>query len=174
MRKERSLGIKSSCICFKEPIENSKKIGIRIFLSHKKEWNNAIYSNMDGSRDYHSKLSEVSQTERNKYLMLSLICWIFKKMVQINIYKTYRVTDMGNNLMVVCAQSYQTNCGPMDSSPSGSFVHVIFQASILDQVAIPFSRGSSWPRDQIQVSCIADRFFTIWVTREAQCYSYQG
>ena len=50
---------------------------------------------------------------------------------------------MEKNLMVVCAQSYQTNCGPMDSSPSGSFVHVIFQASILDQIAILFSRGSS-------------------------------
>ena len=29
-------------------------------------------------------------------------------------------------------------------------------------IAIPFSRGSSWPRDQTQVSCIAGRFFTIW------------
>ena len=65
------------------------------------------------------------------------------KMVQINIYKPYRVTDMENNLMDVCAKTYQTNCGPMDSSPSGSFVHVIFQASILDQIAILFSRGSS-------------------------------
>ena len=35
--------------------------------------------------------------------------------------------------------------------------------------AIPFSRGFSWPRDQNQVSHIAGRFFTIWVTREALC-----
>ena len=34
-------------------------------------------------------------------------------------------------------------------------------------VTIPFSRGSSRPRDQTQVFCIADRFFTIWATREA-------
>ena len=34
-------------------------------------------------------------------------------------------------------------------------------------VAIPFSRGSSWVRDQTGVSCIADRFFTIWTAREA-------
>ena len=33
-------------------------------------------------------------------------------------------------------------------------------------VAIPFSRGSSQPRDQTQVSCIAGGFFTIWATRE--------
>jgi len=31
---------------------------------------------------------------------------------------------------------------------------------------IPFSRESSWPRDQTQVSCIADRLLTIWATRE--------
>ena len=38
---------------------------------------------------------------------------------------------------------------------------------ILEWVAIPFSREYSWPRDQTQVSCIAERFFTIWATREA-------
>ena len=36
------------------------------------------------------------------------------------------------------------------------------------QVAISFSTGSSWPRDQTQVSCIAGRCFTVWATREAQ------
>ena len=43
----------------------------------------------------------------------------------------------------------------------------ILQARILEWVAIPFSRGSSQPRDQTQVFCIAGRFFTIWVTRKA-------
>ena len=42
-----------------------------------------------------------------------------------------------------------------------------FQAKILEWVATPFSRGSSQPRDQTQVSCIAGGFFTIWATREA-------
>ena len=41
------------------------------------------------------------------------------------------------------------------------------QARILEWVAIPFSRGSSRPRDWIWVSCIAGRFFTLWATREA-------
>ena len=41
---------------------------------------------------------------------------------------------------------------------------------ILEWVAFPFSRGSSHPRDQTQVSHIAGRFFTIWTTREAQEY----
>ena len=43
-----------------------------ILLSHKNEWNNAICSNMDGPRDYHI-LREVSQTEKDKYHMISLI-----------------------------------------------------------------------------------------------------
>ena len=54
----------------------------------------------------------------------------------------------------------------MDCSLPGSSVHGILQARILEWVAIPFSRGSSQPRDQTQVSCIVGRFFTIWVLRE--------
>ena len=45
--------------------------------------------------------------------------------------------------------------------------HGILQARILKWVAFPFSRGSSQPRYQTQVSHIAGRFFTSWVTREA-------
>ena len=47
-------------------------------------------------------------------------------------------------------------------------VHGILQARILELVAFPFSRGSSQPRDQIQVSHMAGRFFTNLATREAQ------
>ena len=46
-------------------------------------------------------------------------------------------------------------------SPPGSSVHGILQARILKWVAIPFSRGSSQPRDQTWVFRIAGRFFTI-------------
>ena len=49
----------------------------------------------------------------------------------------------------------------------GSPVHGILQARILEWVAIPFSRGSSWPRDPTRLSHIAGRFFTIWATRKA-------
>ena len=42
----------------------------------------------------------------------------------------------------------------------------ISQARILRWVAMPSSRGSSQPRDQTQISCIAGGFFTIWATRE--------
>ena len=54
----------------------------------------------------------------------------------------------------------------MNCSPPGSACHGILQSRILEWVAIPFSRRSSWTRDQTQVSCIADRFFTIWATRK--------
>ena len=51
-------------------------------------------------------------------------------------------------------------------------VHRILQARILEWVAVPFSRGSSQPRDQTQVSHIVGRFFTSWATMEAQeCWS---
>ena len=56
----------------------------------------------------------------------------------------------------------------MDCSLPGSSVHGILQARILEWEAILFSRGSSWLRDQTQVSCTAGRFFTVWATREAQ------
>ena len=64
-------------------------------------------------------------------------------------------------------QSCLTLCDPMDYT-----VHGILQARILEWVVFSFSRGSSEPRDQTQVSCIADTFFTSWATREAQEGAY--
>ena len=51
--------------------------------------------------------------------------------------------------------------------PMDYIVHGILQTRIWEWVAVPFSRGSSQPRDQTQVSRIAGAFFTIWDTREA-------
>ena len=65
------------------------------------------------------------------------------------------------------AQSCLTLFDPMDRSSPGSSVHGIFQARVLEWVAISFSRGSSQPRDWTWVSCTAGRRFTIWATREA-------
>ena len=50
---------------------------------------------------------------------------------------------------------------PMNCSPPGSSVHGILQAGILEWVAMLSSSGSSQPRDQTWVFCIAGRFFTI-------------
>ena len=58
----------------------------------------------------------------------------------------------------------------MQSDPIDYTVHGIFQAIILEWIAVPFSRGSFQPRDQTQVSRITGRFFISWTTREAQEY----
>ena len=68
-------------------------------------------------------------------------------------------------------QSCPTLCDPMDCNLPGSSVHGILHARILEWVAMPSSRGSSWPRNWTPVSCIAGKFFTVWATREAQLVS---
>ena len=72
------------------------------------------------------------------------------------------------NYIVCVTSSCPTLCDPMDWSPPGSSVHGILQARLLEWVAIPFCRGSSWPRDRTWDSCTAGRFFTHWATREVQ------
>ena len=65
------------------------------------------------------------------------------------------------------AQSCLTLCYRVEYSPPGSSVRGIFEARILEWVAISFSRGSSQPRDRSQVSRIAGRCFNLWAIREA-------
>ena len=70
----------------------------------------------------------------------------------------------------VCAQSCATLCNPMDWGLPDSSVHGIFQARILEWVAISSSRVSSKPRDQTHVShisCIGRQILYHWVTWEA-------
>ena len=67
------------------------------------------------------------------------------------------------------AQSCPTLCKPIDCRPPGSFVHGIHQARILEWMAIPCSRESSWSRDRTWISCIAGIIFTVWATKEAPC-----
>ena len=62
-------------------------------------------------------------------------------------------------VVVLVTQLCLTLCDSMDCSPPGSSVPGILQAKILEWIAMPFSRGSSQPRDQTQVPCIAGRFF---------------
>ena len=90
------------------------------------------------------------------------------------INKVSRQTERHNCTMKVkVAQLCLTLWDPMDCSPPGSSLHRILQARILEWVAIPFSRGSSPPRDQNLFSRIAGGFFTIWATREANNYLVQ-
>ena len=72
---------------------------------------------------------------------------------------------------VLVTQSCLTLCNCI---PPVSSAHGILQARMLEWVAIPSYRGSSQPRDQTHVSCIAGRFFTVWATRKAWELQYQA
>ena len=67
-----------------------------------------------------------------------------------------------------------TLCDPMDCNPPGSSVCGIFQASILEWVAMSSSRGSSQPKDQTHVSGIGKCFLYHWATWEARGYTWEG
>ena len=69
-------------------------------------------------------------------------------------------------LLLLIIESCPTLWDPMDCSLPSSSVHGVLQARILEWVATSFSRGFSQPKYWTQVSCIAGRFFTVWVTRE--------
>ena len=77
------------------------------------------------------------------------------------------------NIVCLVAQLCLTLCKTMDYSLTGCSVLGVLQARILEWVAIPFSRKSSWLRDRTWVFCIAGRFFTSWATKEARFYQQQ-
>ena len=85
---------------------------------------------------------------------------IYVRYVDLVGYLVFRRLSMKDG-KVKAAQLYLTLCDPVDCSPPVSSVHGILQARILKWVAIPFSRGSSQPRDQTQVSRTAGGFFTV-------------
>ena len=64
---------------------------------------------------------------------------------------TYVYTHISGKVKVKVTQSCLTLCNPMDCSLPGSSVHGIFQTRILEWATVPFSRGSSQPRDWTQV-----------------------
>ena len=81
-------------------------------------------------------------------------------------YRSFYKLSKVLKVKVLVTQLCLTLCDPMDYSLPGSSVQGILQARIMKWVVIPFSRGSSQPRDWSWVSCIAGRFFTIWATRK--------
>ena len=81
-----------------------------------------------------------------------------------------RVTQMSWWWWFSCS-AMSNSCIPVDCSWPGSSVPGNLHARILKWVAISISRGSSWPRNRVQVSSIAGRFFISWAMREAQLTS---
>ena len=95
---------------------------------------------------------------------LVLLCFQFPSQAPIFSHRTPIPTNIWK--MCVCAWSLQlcpTLCELMDCSPPCSSVCGILQVRILEWVAMPSSRGSSWPREWTSISCvfcIAAEFFT--------------
>ena len=118
-----------------------------ILLSRKKECIWTSSNEVDEPRAYYT---EWSKSEREIYILYAAAAAAATKLLQL------------------CP----TLCDPVDGSQPGSPIPGILQARILEWIAIPFFRGSSWSRDQTQISCIAGKFFTIWATREAPSIPY--
>ena len=133
------------CALTDERIKNMWCNGI--LLSHKKD--GVSSSEVDAHR---VSYTEWSKSEREKQIS-------YTNAYRYNLKKWWKVK-------VLVIQLCPTLCGLMGYSLPGCSVHGILQARILEWAAIPFSRGSSQPRDGIWVSCMAGRFFTIWVSRE--------
>ena len=94
----------------------------------------------------------------NKALLSNVVYSLINSMVcsftySLNIHKVKSESEV--------TQSCPTLCDAMDCSLPGSSVHGTFQAKVLEWVAISLSRGSSQPRDRIQVSLIVGRRFTV-------------
>ena len=102
------------------------------------------------------------------------------------IYRAKRVLEIENKLsdqafglttavkVKVKSLSHLALCDPMDCSLPCSSVLGIFQARVLEWVAISFARGSSRPRDWTQVFRIVGRRFTVWATREVRGRTKKG
>ena len=78
-----------------------------------------------------------------------------------------KTPSYGNQGCWLLTKSYLTLLWSMDYRLQGSSVHGMFQARILEWVAISYSRGSSWPRDWIHFSCIGRHVLYHWAMRKA-------
>ena len=84
----------------------------------------------------------------------------------LNLYNIFLLQAINLVLHVcMCAQLCPTLCKSRNCSPSGSAVHGISQARILERVVIAFSRGSSLPRDWACISCIGRWILYHWATQ---------
>ena len=105
--------------------------------------------------------------------MMDYRCWVYFPTINISLDKIYEQLLLGIGQYIYSvdhdleikkesevAQSCLTLCDPRDCSLPGSSAHGIFQARILEWVAISFSRGSSLPRDRTWVSHATGRLFT--------------
>ena len=91
------------------------------------------------------------------YMEVALLrqCYSKWRIILISSLKNSQVKYVCACMHVKSLQSCVTLCDSMDCSPPGSSVHGVLQVRILEWVVIPFSRGSSRPRDQAHVSYVS-------------------
>ena len=114
-------------------------------------------------------LAEVSLLECMYKYQENLDCWYRACMIQFIAPQTPRTFILLSIIFgkwkwkekVLLLQSCPTLCNSMDSSLPGSSMYGIHQARILEWIAVPFSRGSSWPMNQTRVFHTVGRFFTV-------------
>ena len=109
-----------------------------------------------------SKVIHMNTILDHKHILVYLESWCMMELM-------FQMNRSISLFFIICVcvlvvQSCLTLCDAMNRSPPGSSVHGFLQARILEWIAIPFSTGSSWPKDQGLVFCITGRFFTIWAT----------
>ena len=117
-----------------------------------------------------NKAQRVSQ-EGLRAVALPLLGWVQPTLSQ----KKAQIALFFIQVHAKSLQPYLTFCDPMDHSPPGFSVHGISQTRILEWVAIPFSRGSSQPRDWTcipYVSSIAGGFFNTSAIWEALLFFF--
>ena len=98
--------------------------------------------------------------------------WVFPVWLHLILTKSLWCTLYCFLWLCMSAQVLSDSLQPMHCSPLGSSVHEIIPARILEWVAVSYSRGSSWPRDQTCVyciSCIGRQILYHWAIREAYC-----
>ena len=114
------------------------------------------------SRDGGPHLCASARLQLKPYLLYTVwlqLSWLFTRMLYV--------------CACLVAQSCSTLLQPMNGSPPRSFVPGISQARILERVAIPFSRGSSWPRDRTCISCIGRQIDSLPLSHlgSPECYT---
>ena len=87
-----------------------------------------------------------------------------------HVYIQQAERDFDNAISLLKSESESHSVMSNSWRPHGYTVHGILKARILEWVAFPFTRGSSQPRDQTQVSHIGRGFFTSWASGESQEY----
>ena len=101
----------------------------------------------------------------------SLVCWSPWGLKESDMTEQLNWTEIKDISLLICCMCMLSHSVVQlfanlwtISHRSGSYIHRILQARILELVAIPFCRGSFRPRDWTWVSYIAGRFFTVWAT----------